>query len=119
MGGQPVARAHTTLLGLLCCATRVAKPALGERRRTLASLLALVLPAYARDIAGQVGRGVARELPSRAPPRTPLVHPRRGRRDELRAARDPSLRPRAAASLGRARREVPPPPLEPPLPTPP
>ena len=61
-----------------------------------------------------VGR-LARAVPSRGQPRAPLVHPRRRRRDELRAPRHPPLRARGGAALGPARRRRPPRGVEHPL----
>ena len=44
-GRQPVARAHAARLGLLVRAAREPEPAVGERRRPIAAVLALVPPA--------------------------------------------------------------------------
>ena len=89
--------------GRLGDTARVAEPALGERRRALAAVLALVLPARAGDVPRPLG-GVPLEDFHRAVNRVaPVVHPCRRRRDELRAPRDPPLRARAGAALRRAR----------------
>ena len=63
-------------------------------------------------VAGHVPRAargrLARAVPSRGQPCAPLVHPRRRRRDELRAPRHPPLRARGGAALRPARRRRPP-----------
>ena len=53
VGRQPDARADAALrMGASTTLARVAEPALGERRRALAAVLALVLPARAGDLPG-------------------------------------------------------------------
>ena len=69
VGREPDARAHAALRGRLGDAARVAEPALGERRRPLAAVLALVLPARAGDVPGSAGQRPARELPPGRQPR--------------------------------------------------
>ena len=54
-------------------------------------------PRLQESFPGPARRGAARGLPPRGEPRAPVVHPRRRRRDELRAAHHPPLRARAGA----------------------
>ena len=90
---------------VLVGAARVAEPAVGERRRPLAAVLALVLPARAGGVPGPARRRDRSSSFHRAVNRVqPLVHPRRRGRDDLRPAHHPPLRARAGAHRRPARR---------------
>ena len=65
---RPVARPHAARDGLLVRAPRVAEPALGERHRPLAGVLALVLPAVPRRRSHVLDDVPLETLPSRDQP---------------------------------------------------
>ena len=99
---RPGPRPDASLDGLLVGAARVAEPALGERDRALAAVLALVLPAVPRRVRERARGGPAGALPSGDQPRAAVARARRRRRDDLRPPHHPPLPARAGAALREA-----------------
>ena len=97
-GRQPLAPPDVARRRRLAGRPRIAEPALGEPRRTIAALLGALLPRAAGAVPVATAGGDARPVLPRHQPRAPVVDPRRGRRGDLQPARDAPGRARNRAA---------------------
>ena len=99
---EPGARPHDARHRRLARRPRVAEPAVGEPGRPLARVLEPLAPARAAG-AAVARRPGPRRVPAQRQRRAADADPRRGRRGDLRAPRDPALPARGRADRGDAR----------------
>ena len=98
---RPGAGAHAARSRDLDGGPRIAEPALGERRRARAAVLAVRLPGAAAGLPGALRARPARGVLARDQQGRAVADPGRGRRGDLQPARAAALRAGAGADRGR------------------